>query len=51
MSASGVRPETLAPMGVNWTGLYTIVRRDVQRMLRVPIQVFIAPWSLSLIHI
>lgn len=38
-------------MGVNWTGLYTIVRRDVQRMLRVPIQVFIAPWSSALLFI
>jgi ABC-2 type transport system permease protein len=38
-------------MGVNWIGLYTIVRRDVQRMLRVPIQVFIAPWSSALLFI
>jgi ABC-2 type transport system permease protein len=38
-------------MGVNWIGLFTIVRRDVQRMLRVPIQVFIAPWSSALLFI
>ena len=38
-------------MGVNWIGLYTIVRRDVQRMLRVPIQVFIGPWSSALLFI
>jgi ABC-2 type transport system permease protein len=43
--------QPLAPMGVNWIGLYTIVRRDVQRMLRVPIQVFIAPWSSALLFI
>src|SRR5690242_10098836 len=43
--------QTLSPMGVNWIGLYTIVRRDVQRMLRVPIQVFIAPWSSALLFI
>ena len=41
----------LSPMGVNWIGLYTIVRRDVRRMLRVPIQVFIAPWSSALLFI
>jgi ABC-2 type transport system permease protein len=41
----------LKPLGVNWIGLYTIVRRDVQRMLRVPIQVFIAPWSSALLFI
>src|ERR1700759_4503910 len=46
MSAQGLKP-----MGVNWIGLYTIVRRDVQRMLRVPIQVFIAPWSSALLFI
>src|ERR1700757_1630239 len=43
--------QTLKPMGVNWIGLYTIVRRDVQRMLRVPIQVFIGPWSSALLFI
>ncbi|HSS13938.1 MAG TPA: ABC transporter permease [Rhizomicrobium sp.] len=41
----------ISPMGINWIGLYTIVRRDVQRMLRVPIQVFIAPWSSALLFI
>src|SRR6201986_5644746 len=46
MSAKG-----LAKMGVNWIGLYTIVRRDVQRMLRVPIQVFIAPWISAVLFI
>jgi ABC-2 type transport system permease protein len=44
-------PADLPKMGVNWIGLYTIVRRDVQRMLRVPIQVFIGPWSSALLFI
>ncbi len=38
-------------MGVNWIGLYTIVRREVQRMFRVPIQAFIAPWISALLFI
>lgn len=41
----------LPPMGVNWIGLYTIVRREVQRMARVPIQAFIAPWISALLFI
>src|SRR5579872_2705444 len=51
MSEPGLSPQLLAPMGINWIGLGTIVRRDVQRMLRVPIQVFIAPWSSALLFI
>jgi ABC-2 type transport system permease protein len=43
--------ETLPKMGVNWIGLYTIVRREVQRMARVPIQAFIAPWISALLFI
>jgi ABC-2 type transport system permease protein len=38
-------------MGINWIGLYTIVRREVTRMLRVPIQVFLAPWISALLFI
>ena len=38
-------------MDVNWIGLSTIVRRDIKRMLRVPIQVFVAPWSSALLFI
>ena len=38
-------------MMVNWIGLYTIVRREVQRMWRVPIQVFIGPWISALLFI
>jgi ABC-2 type transport system permease protein len=38
-------------MGINWIGLYTIVRREVSRMLRVPIQAFVAPWISALLFI
>jgi ABC-2 type transport system permease protein len=37
--------------GINWIGLYTIVRREVSRMLRVPIQAFVAPWISALLFI
>jgi len=43
--------ENLPKMGVNWIGLYTIVRREVQRMVRVPIQAFIGPWISALLFI
>ena len=36
---------------INWIGLYTIVRRELQRMARVPIQVFIGPWISALLFI
>src|SRR5262249_33244880 len=38
-------------MGINWIGLWTIVRREAMRMLRVPIQVFLAPWISALLFI
>ncbi len=38
-------------MGINWIGLFTIVRREFTRMLRVPIQVFLAPWISALLFI
>jgi ABC-2 type transport system permease protein len=38
-------------MDINWIGLYTIIRREVARMLRVPIQVFVAPWISALLFI
>ena len=44
-------PTNLSPMGVNWIGLATMVRREVQRMVRVPIQAFIAPWISALLFI
>ena len=39
------------PMVVNWIGLWTMVRREVSRMMRVPIQAFIAPWISALLFI
>ena len=38
-------------IGINWIGLFTIMRREVSRMMRVPIQVFIAPWISALLFI
>jgi ABC-2 type transport system permease protein len=38
-------------MGINWIGLFTIVRREATRMLRVPIQAFVAPWISALLFI
>src|SRR5271154_2141277 len=29
---------------VNWIGLWTIIRREWSRLMRVPIQAFLAPW-------
>jgi len=40
-----------APIGINWIGLGTIVRRKVSRIMRVPIQAFIAPWISALLFI
>lgn len=42
---------TQARMGTNWIGLYTMVRREVSRMMRVPIQAFVAPWISALLFI
>ena len=36
---------------VNWIGLLTIVRREWSRVMRVPIQAFIAPWISALLFI
>jgi ABC-2 type transport system permease protein len=38
-------------MTVNWIGLGTIVRREMSRLLRVPVQAFVAPWISSLLFI
>lgn len=41
-----------APGGViNWIGLWTIVRREWSRLMRVPIQAFLAPWISALLFI
>ena len=31
-------------MRINWIGLWTIIRREWSRLMRVPIQAFLAPW-------
>jgi ABC-2 type transport system permease protein len=36
---------------VNWIGLWTIVRREWSRLMRVPVQAFIAPWISALLFI
>ena len=41
----------MTPMTVNWVGLWTIIRRDTARIMRVPIQVFVAPWISALLFI
>ncbi|MGC9954631.1 MAG: ABC transporter permease [Rhizomicrobium sp.] len=41
----------MIPMTVNWIGLWTIIRREMARLLRVPIQVFLAPWISALLFI
>jgi ABC-2 type transport system permease protein len=41
----------MTPMVVNWIGLWTIIRRELVRLLRVPIQVFLAPWISALLFI
>jgi len=38
-------------MTVNWIGLWTIIRRELSRLFRVPIQAFIAPWVSALLFI
>lgn len=38
-------------MTINWVGLGTIIRRELSRILRVPIQVFLAPWISALLFI
>lgn len=38
-------------MRINWVGLFTMVRREVARMVRVPIQAFVAPWISALLFI
>ena len=38
-------------MRINWIGLWTIMRREWSRLLRVPVQAFVAPWISSLLFI
>ncbi|MBI1330103.1 MAG: hypothetical protein GC166_09400 [Alphaproteobacteria bacterium] len=41
----------LPRLGINWIGLYTIIRREYSRVMRVPIQAFLAPWISALLFI
>jgi ABC-2 type transport system permease protein len=43
--------DTSKKLGINWIGLGTIVRREMTRMMRVPVQVFAAPWTSALVFI
>ena len=38
-------------LAVNWIGLWTIIRREINRLFRVPIQAFLAPWISALLFI
>ena len=38
-------------MTINWVGLWTIIRREMSRLMRVPIQAFLAPWISALLFI
>ena len=38
-------------LAINWIGLSTIIRREVSRLMRVPIQAFLAPWISALLFI
>jgi ABC-2 type transport system permease protein len=51
MSPPSNLPQNLSPMGINWIGLNTMIRREMQRMARVPIQAFVAPWISALLFI
>ncbi|HSC61873.1 MAG TPA: hypothetical protein VLC29_11635, partial [Rhizomicrobium sp.] len=48
---SDVTIPSRAPMGINWIGLGTIIRREWSRVWRVPIQAFLAPWISALMFI
>ncbi|HEY2068587.1 MAG TPA: ABC transporter permease [Rhizomicrobium sp.] len=41
----------MKPMTINWIGLWTIIRREWSRVMRVPIQAFLAPWISALLFI
>lgn len=34
----------MPPMAINWIGLWTMIRRELSRLMRVPTQAFLAPW-------
>jgi ABC-2 type transport system permease protein len=41
-NTAGLTP--MPPMAINWVGLWTVIRRELSRLMRVPTQAFIAPW-------
>ncbi len=41
----------MSALSVNWIGLWTIIRREWSRLMRVPIQAFLAPWISALLFI
>ncbi|HUJ02518.1 MAG TPA: hypothetical protein VLW75_02695, partial [Rhizomicrobium sp.] len=42
---------SVKPMTINWIGLGTIIRREWSRVMRVPVQAFLAPWISALLFI
>jgi len=48
---SQARSRPAAKPLVNWIGLWTIIRREWSRLMRVPIQAFLAPWISALLFI
>ena len=40
-----------SPLGINWIGMWGIVRREATDALRHPIQIMLAPWVAALIFI
>jgi len=54
MSIPAESAEVTVPMGrlgINWIGLWTIIRRELSRLMRVPTQAFVAPWISALMFI
>lgn len=55
MTMSEVRSEPVAlakrPLGINWIGMYAIVRREVTDSMRHPTQAVLAPWISAFIFI
>jgi len=45
------RPIALRPLGINWIGMWGIVRREATDAMRHPTQIMLAPWISALIFI
>ncbi|HEY1638961.1 MAG TPA: ABC transporter permease [Rhizomicrobium sp.] len=41
---NGAELAPMPPMAINWVGLWTMIRRELSRLMRVPTQAFVAPW-------